>query len=78
MNFTNWNDQTYNQILTSAENQSGQARYNGLVKADKYLMRVKGYVPLYQPSEAKLISKQVGGLTYSLLNDAQYQYAYWK
>ncbi|ATU70420.1 peptide ABC transporter substrate-binding protein [Levilactobacillus brevis] len=78
VNFTNWNDQTYNQILTSAENQSGQARYNGLVKADKYLMRVKGYVPLYQPSEAKLISKQVGGLTYSLLNDAQYQYAYWK
>jgi len=78
VNFTHWNDATYNKILTSAENKTGQARYDGLVKANKYLMSVKGYVPLYQPSEAKLISNKVGGLTYSLINDAQYQYAYWK
>lgn len=78
VNFTHWNDPTYNQLLTTAENKTGQARYNGLVAANKYLMGIKGYVPLYQPSEAKLISNKVGGLTYSLINDAQYQYAYWK
>lgn len=78
VNFTHWNDPTYNRLLTQAEAQTGQTRYDGLVRANKYLMAVKGYVPLYQPAEAKLISKQVGGLTYDLLNDAQYQYAYWK
>ncbi|AYM01462.1 peptide ABC transporter substrate-binding protein [Levilactobacillus yiduensis] len=78
VNFTHWNDRTYNRLLTTAENQTGQARYAGLVKANQYLMHVMGYVPLYQPAEAKLISGQVGGLTYSLINDAQYQYAYWK
>lgn len=78
VNFTHWNDSTYNQMLTSANAKTGLARYKGLMAADKYLMSVKGYVPVYQPSEAKLVSKDVGGLTYSLLNEAQYQYAYWK
>lgn len=78
VNFTNWNDPTFNQLLQKANAQSGLARYKGLMTADKYLMSVKGYLPLYQPAEAKLISKNVGGLSYSLLNEAQYQYAYWK
>ncbi|CAJ1224997.1 ABC transporter substrate-binding protein [Levilactobacillus zymae] len=78
VNFTNWNDTQYNQLLQSANAQTGIARYNGLIAADKYLMSVKGYVPVYQPSEAKLVSDKVGGLTYSLLNEAHYQYAYWK
>lgn len=78
VNFTNWNDSTYNQLLATADGQTGLARYKSLMKADKYLMSVKGYLPLYQPSEAKLISSKVGGLHYSLLNEAQYQYAYWK
>ncbi|WP_125583399.1 peptide ABC transporter substrate-binding protein [Levilactobacillus cerevisiae] len=78
VNFTNWTSTTYNQLLANADSKTGLARYNALMKADKYLMSVKGYVPLYQPSEAKLISNKVGGLHYSLLNEAQYQYAYWK
>lgn len=78
VNFTNWVDPKYNQLLQTANAQTGIARYNGLLAANKYLMSVKGYVPVYQPSEAKLVSDKVGGLTYSLLNEAQYQYAYWK
>lgn len=78
VNFTNWSDTTFNQLLTKANSQTGLARYNGLMAADKRLMAVKGYIPLYQPSEAKLISNQVGGLTYTLLHEAKYQYAYWK
>ncbi|AYM01459.1 peptide ABC transporter substrate-binding protein [Levilactobacillus yiduensis] len=78
VNFTNWQDAHYNRLLATANQQTGLTRYNTLMQADKYLMQVKGYLPLYQPSEAKLISSQVGGLHYSLLNEAQYQYAYWK
>lgn len=78
VNFTGWNDNKFNQLLNDANAKTGQARYDGLVKANKYLMSVKGLVPLYQPSEAKLVSSKVGGLKYSLLNEAQYQYAYWK
>ncbi len=78
VNFTHWNDKKFNQLLSDANRKSGQARYDGLVAANKYLMKVKGFVPVYQPSEAKLVSKSVGGLNYSLLNEAQYQYAYWK
>lgn len=78
VNFTGWNDPQFNQLLSAADKVTGQARYDGLVKANKRLMAVKGLVPLYQPSEAKLVSSKVGGLHYSLLNEAQYQYAYWK
>lgn len=78
VNFTGWNDNQFNQLLTTADNETGQARYDGLVKANKRLMAVKGLVPLYQPSEAKLVSSKVGGLHYALLNEAQYKYAYWK
>jgi len=78
VNFTHWNDTMYNQLYTEANAKTGLDRYNGLMTADKYLMKIKGYVPVYQPSEAKLISHQVGGLHYSLLKEAQYQYAYWK
>lgn len=78
VNFAHWNDPTFNKLLNTANAKTGQARYDGLVQADKYLMKVMGCIPLYQPSEAKLISSKVGGLTYSLLNEAQYQYAYWK
>ncbi|MTV81775.1 peptide ABC transporter substrate-binding protein [Secundilactobacillus folii] len=78
VNFTGWNDNQFNKLLNDANAKSGQARYDGLVAANKRLMAVKGLVPLYQPSEAKLVSDKVGGLSYSLLNEAQYQYAYWK
>ncbi|WP_283678401.1 peptide ABC transporter substrate-binding protein [Lentilactobacillus sp. Marseille-Q4993] len=78
VNFTHWKDNKFEKILTDANSKTGQARYDGLIKANKYLMSVQGKVPLYQPAEPKLVSKEVGGLTYSLLNDAQYQYAYWK
>ncbi|KRM57660.1 hypothetical protein C5L31_001348 [Secundilactobacillus malefermentans] len=78
VNFTQWKNATFNDYLNQSVTQTGQARYDTLVKANKQLMNVKGLVPLYQPSEAKLVSKKVGGLKYSLLNEAQYQYAYWK
>ncbi|KRK46815.1 peptide ABC transporter substrate-binding protein [Secundilactobacillus kimchicus] len=78
VNFTNWSDPTFNKLMTTQAGQTGQTRYDTLAKADKYLMKVKGFVPLYQPAESKLVSSKVGGLNYSLLNEAQYQYAYWK
>lgn len=65
-------------MLNEANAATGQARYDKLAAADKYLMSVKGAIPLYQPAENKLISSKVGGLTYSILNEAQYKYAYWK
>ncbi|GAK47832.1 ABC-type oligopeptide transport system, periplasmic component [Secundilactobacillus oryzae JCM 18671] len=78
VNFTQWKDAAFDKLLEQSETQTGQTRYDTLAKANKRLMDVKGVVPLYQPSEAKLVSKNVGGLDYSLLNEAQYQYAYWK
>ncbi|MFD1124287.1 peptide ABC transporter substrate-binding protein [Lentilactobacillus raoultii] len=78
VNFTHWKDAKFDQLAHQADNLTGESRYKKLVAADQRLMAVKGYVPLYQPSEAKLISKKIGGLNYSLLNEAQYQYAYWK
>lgn len=78
VNFTGWNDDQFNELLNDANSKTGLARYNGLMAADKRLMAVKGYIPVYQPSEAKLVSNKVGGLTYTLLHDAKYQYAYWK
>lgn len=78
VNFTGWNDSKFNQLLNQANNKTGLARYNGLMAADKRLMAVKGYIPVYQPAEAKLTSKNVTGLTYSLLHEAQYKYAAWK
>lgn len=78
VNFTHWKDGHFEKLLADANSHSGQARYDGLIKANKYLMKIQGKVPLYQPAEPKLVSKDVGGLTYTLLNDAQYQYAYWK
>ncbi len=78
VNFTHWKDAQFDSLLKQANAKSGYARYQGLMKANQYLMSVQGFVPLYQPAEAKLVSKKVGGLNYSLLNEAQYQYAYWK
>ncbi|UIF28810.1 peptide ABC transporter substrate-binding protein [Levilactobacillus brevis] len=78
VNFTGWNDPTFNQLLAKAENETGLTRYNTLMDANQRLMAVKGYIPLYQPSQAKLVSKDVGGLKDTLLHAAQYKYAYWK
>jgi peptide/nickel transport system substrate-binding protein/oligopeptide transport system substrate-binding protein len=78
VNFTNWSNKAYDNLLIAANKTTGQNRYDKLAAADKYLMKVKGAIPLYQPAENKLISSKVGGLTYSILNEAQYQYAYWK
>lgn len=78
VNFSNWSNSKFDNMLNKSNDLTGQSRYDQLVAANKYLMNIKGAVPLYQPAENKLISKKVGGLTYSLLNDAQYKYAYWK
>lgn len=78
VNFTHLKNAKFDSLMNQSNHLSGQARYNKLVQADKYFTAFKGYVPLYQPAQANLISKHVGGLKYSLLNDAQYQYAYWK
>ena len=78
VNFAHLKNAKFDSLMNQSNHLSGQARYNKLVQADKYFTAFKGYVPLYQPAQANLISKHVGGLKYSLLNDAQYQYAYWK
>lgn len=78
VNFTHLKNANFDQLMTQSNNLRGVARYNKLVQADKALVAYKGLVPLYQPAQANLVSKHVGGLKYSLLHDAQYQYAYWK
>ncbi|MCW4399591.1 peptide ABC transporter substrate-binding protein [Lentilactobacillus parabuchneri] len=78
VNFTHLKDAKLDALLNQSNNLSGQARYDKLAEADKQLVQNMDYVPLYQPAQANLISKKVGGLKYSLIQDAQYQYAYWK
>jgi peptide/nickel transport system substrate-binding protein/oligopeptide transport system substrate-binding protein len=78
VNFTHLRDNKLDTLMNESNQLSGQNRYQKLVAADKQLVANKDLVPLYQPAQANLVNKKVGGLKYSLLHDAQYQYAYWK
>ncbi|GHP13884.1 ABC transporter substrate-binding protein [Lentilactobacillus fungorum] len=78
VNFTHLRDNKLDTLMNESNQLSGQDRYQKLVAADKQLVANKDLVPLYQPAQANLVNKKVGGLKYSLLHDAQYQYAYWK
>lgn len=78
VNFTNWKDDQYNNLLEEAAQQDGQTRYDALVKATRRLMDIKGLVPLYQPAEGKLVNSKIGGLNYDPTAGIQYKHAYWK
>ncbi|GAA2984973.1 peptide ABC transporter substrate-binding protein [Lentilactobacillus parakefiri] len=78
VNFTHLKDAKLDSLLNESNSLTGQARYDKLVAADKQLVNNMDYVPLYQPATANLINKKLSGLKFSLIQDAQYQYAYWK
>ncbi|KRK99626.1 ABC-type oligopeptide transport system, periplasmic component [Secundilactobacillus odoratitofui DSM 19909 = JCM 15043] len=81
VNFTKWNDKTYQNMIKEINDTAKyttQERYNLMLKADKYVTENAGLVPLYQQSKAYLVSKEVGGLNYTLITNGNYRYAYWK
>lgn len=81
VNFTKWQDKTYQNMIKEINNTAKyttQERYDLMVKADKYVTENAGLVPLYQQSKAYLVSKEVGGLKYTMMTNGNYRYAYWK
>ncbi len=54
----------YNKLLEQASSQTGQARFDTLVKAAKILNQDQAIAPLYQPALATLLKKDVHHLIY--------------
>lgn len=80
VNFTDWNDKTFNKFMNKANDTLDEkTRYDLLKKAARRAMAVRGVSPVDQQAQITLVSNKVGGLKYSVLNTtAQYRYAYWK
>lgn len=81
VNFTKWDNAHYTNLMKEIDDTSKyttQQRWDLMKQADTYVTQQAGLVPLYQQAKAHLVSKQVGGLKYTMMSDAQYKYAYWK
>jgi len=81
VNFTKWQNSHFTNLMKEIDDtttHTTQQRWDLMKQADTYVTRQAGLVPLYQQAKAHLVSKQVGGLSYSITSDAQYKYAYWK
>ncbi|MGP4117993.1 peptide ABC transporter substrate-binding protein [Levilactobacillus zymae] len=81
VNFTKWDNAHFTNLMSEIDNTAKyttQQRWNLMKEADTYVTQQAGLVPLYQQAKAHLVSKQVGGLKYTMMSDAQYKYAYWK
>lgn len=81
INFTQWSDPTYEKLMAQAsdlDNHTDKQRAAYLEKADQYLMKIQGTIPLYQPATAHLLSTKIGGIHYTMLSDPLYRYAYYK
>lgn len=63
-NFGKWQNGEYNKLLEQASSQTGQARFDTLVKAAKILNQDQAIAPLYQPALATLLKKDVHHLIY--------------
>lgn len=64
-NAGNWNNTTYNQLLTKingADSTNAKQRWADMVKAEKILMTQQATIPLYQKSNAFLQNKKIKGL----------------
>lgn len=81
VNFTHWDNAHFTNLMKQIDDTAAhttQQRWNLMKQADTYVTQQAGLVPLYQQAKAHLVSKQVGGLKYTMMSDAQYKYAYWK
>lgn len=81
VNFTKWDDKTYQNMIkkiNDTENYTTAERWDLMKKADVYVTEKAGLVPLYQQAKAYLVSDKVGGLSYTMVTEANYKYAYWK
>ncbi|MDT6980280.1 peptide ABC transporter substrate-binding protein [Levilactobacillus zymae] len=80
INFSNYNDRQYNQLMTRATQETNTKKRMALLKqANRRGMQLGIFNPLYQQSQVNLVSDKVGGIHYSTYNlAAQYRYAYWK
>lgn len=80
INFGRFNDAEYEKLIKDIENtdQSETARYSTMQKAARVLAAKQGITPLYQNTQANLISSKVGGVQPSMLRDVLYRYVYWK
>jgi len=64
-NAGNWNNDTYNKLLTNingVDSTNTTKRWQDMVKAEKVLMNEQATMPLYQKSNAFLRSKKIKGL----------------
>ncbi|AVK61593.1 peptide ABC transporter substrate-binding protein [Lactobacillus sp. CBA3605] len=80
VDFGKFKDPTYEASIAkiTAGTQSTSQRYQSMQQAAKLVAAKQGVTPLYQTAAAHLVSKQVGGVHFTLLRDALYRYAYWK
>lgn len=80
INFGKFDNKSYEkQIATiSADKQSAKDRYQTMQATAKALADNQGFTPLYQSTQANLISTKVAGVQPTLLRDTLYRYAYWK
>ncbi|KID43786.1 peptide ABC transporter substrate-binding protein [Levilactobacillus brevis] len=81
VNFTKWQNAHFTNLMKKVDDTATYTtaqRWNLMKQADTYVTKQAGLVPLYQQAKAHLVSKTVGGLTYTMTTDAQYKYAYWK
>lgn len=80
INFANYNDTKYNQLMTAATTETNTKKRMSLLKqANQRAMQVGIFNPVYQQAQVNLVSKKVGGIHYSTFSvAAQYRYAYWK
>lgn len=80
INFGKFDDKQYEKLISTiaADKQSAKDRYATMQDAAKMLATKQGVTPLYQSTQANLISTKVGGAKPTLLRDTQYRYAYWK
>lgn len=81
VNFTHWSNPEYEKAMAKVNDTakySGEKRWNLMVDAGNISIQQQPSIPLYQITDAHLVSSKVGGLKYSLLTDSLYRYAYWK
>ena len=80
-NFSKFSDHEYTALMNKVNDTNGQsatARYQQELAANARVIDVAGYIPVYQSANSRLINTKVGGLHYSMLQPAEYRYAYFK
>lgn len=80
-NFSKFSDEQFTALMKKVNTTTGQsatARYQQELAANARVIDVAGYIPVFQSANSRLINTKVGGLHYSMLQPAEYRYAYFK